>query len=99
MPEHLGGTRNWDYRYCWLRDSVFTLIALLQAGYRDEAAAFRDWVHRTIAGSPDQLQALYGIAGEPAMVRWTQSRNAAASSRYPACSNAIRVNTESRSQQ
>ncbi|MGW8276604.1 glycoside hydrolase family 15 protein [Xanthomonas axonopodis] len=70
LPEHLGGTRNWDYRYCWLRDSVFTLIALLQAGYRDEAAAFRDWVQRTIAGSPDQLQALYGIAGERRLQEW-----------------------------
>ncbi|KOR40456.1 glycosyl hydrolase [Xanthomonas oryzae] len=73
LPEHLGGTRNWDYRYCWLRDSVFTLIALLQAGYRDEAAAFRDWVHRTIAGSPDQLQALYGIAGERRLQEWEAS--------------------------
>ncbi|WP_108817177.1 glycoside hydrolase family 15 protein, partial [Xanthomonas fragariae] len=70
LPEHLGGTRNWDYRYCWLRDSVFTLIALLQAGYRDEAAAFRDWVQRTIAGSPDQLQALYGIGGERRLQEW-----------------------------
>ncbi|WP_341809283.1 glycoside hydrolase family 15 protein [Xanthomonas oryzae pv. oryzicola] len=73
LPEHLGGTRNWDYRYCWLRDSVFTLIALLQAGYRDEAAAFRDWVQRTIAGSPDQLQALYGIAGERRLQEWEAS--------------------------
>ncbi len=70
LPEHLGGTRNWDYRYCWLRDSVFTLIALLQAGYRDEAASFRDWVQRTIAGSPDQLQALYGIGGERRLQEW-----------------------------
>lgn len=70
LPEHLGGTRNWDYRYCWLRDSVFTLIALLQAGYRDEASAFRDWVQRAIAGSPDQLQALYGIAGERRLQEW-----------------------------
>ncbi|MCL1526545.1 glycoside hydrolase family 15 protein [Xanthomonas nasturtii] len=70
LPEHLGGTRNWDYRYCWLRDSVFTLIALLQAGYRDEAVAFRAWVQRTIAGSPDQLQALYGIAGERRLQEW-----------------------------
>lgn len=70
LPEHLGGSRSWDYRYCWLRDSVFTLIALLQAGYRDEAEAFRDWVQRAIAGSPDQLQALYGIAGERRLQEW-----------------------------
>ncbi len=70
LPEQLGGTRNWDYRYCWLRDSVFTLTALLSAGYVDEATAFRDWVRRAVAGSPDQLQALYGIGGERRLQEW-----------------------------
>jgi GH15 family glucan-1,4-alpha-glucosidase len=64
LPELLGGTRNWDYRYCWLRDATMTLLALMQGGYYDEAQAWRDWLHRSIAGSPDQLQIMYGIAGE-----------------------------------
>jgi GH15 family glucan-1,4-alpha-glucosidase len=64
LPEQLGGTRNWDYRYCWLRDSAFTLTALMGAGYYDEARAWRDWLLRAVAGSPAQMQILYGIAGE-----------------------------------
>jgi GH15 family glucan-1,4-alpha-glucosidase len=64
LPEHLGGKRNWDYRYCWLRDSALTLYALLNAGYRSEAAAWRQWLMRTVAGHPDQLQIMYGIFGE-----------------------------------
>ena len=64
LPEQLGGNRNWDYRFCWLRDATLTLLALMQAGYYDEAHAWRDWLHRSIAGSPDQLQIMYGIAGE-----------------------------------
>jgi len=64
LPEQIGGNRNWDYRFCWLRDATLTLLALMQAGYYDEAHDWRDWLHRTVAGSPDQLQIMYGIAGE-----------------------------------
>jgi GH15 family glucan-1,4-alpha-glucosidase len=66
LPESLGGTRNWDYRYCWLRDSTLTLYALLNAGYRDEANAWRHWLLRAAAGLPEQLHIMYGIAGD----RW-----------------------------
>jgi GH15 family glucan-1,4-alpha-glucosidase len=64
LPERLGEGRNWDYRYCWLRDSAFTLYVLLASGYIDEARAWRDWLLRAVAGRPEQLQVLYGIAGE-----------------------------------
>jgi GH15 family glucan-1,4-alpha-glucosidase len=64
LPEQLGGSRNWDYRYCWLRDATFTLYALLDAGYTEEAQAWRAWLLRAIAGSPAQMQTLYGPAGE-----------------------------------
>ena len=64
LPEELGGVRNWDYRYCWLRDSTLTLDALLAAGYLDEAEAWRDWLLRAVAGDPADLQIMYGIAGE-----------------------------------
>ena len=64
LPEALGGVRNWDYRYCWLRDATLTLLALVRAGYEDEARAWRDWLLRAIAGLPDELQIMYGIAGE-----------------------------------
>ena len=64
LPERIGGERNWDYRYCWLRDAAFTLYALLTAGYQDEAGAWRDWLLRAVAGSPPQLQIMYGLAGE-----------------------------------
>ena len=64
LPEQLGGVRNWDYRYCWLRDATFTLYALMTAGYRAEAAAWRDWLLRAVAGSPADLQIMYGCAGE-----------------------------------
>jgi len=70
LPEKLGGERNWDYRYCWLRDSTFVLIALFNAGFRDEAVAFRDWVKRAVAGTPGQLQALYGVGGERRLPEW-----------------------------
>ncbi|MGD0503604.1 MAG: glycoside hydrolase family 15 protein [Steroidobacteraceae bacterium] len=63
LPESPGGVRNWDYRYCWLRDATFTLNALLVAGYVREATAWREWLLRTVAGSPDALQILYGITG------------------------------------
>jgi GH15 family glucan-1,4-alpha-glucosidase len=64
LPEHLGGVRNWDYRFCWLRDASLTLVAMLKAGHNDEALAWRDWLLRAIAGDPANLQIMYGIAGE-----------------------------------
>ncbi len=64
LPEFIGGSRNWDYRYCWPRDAAFTLFALLQSGYVQEAAAWRDWLLRAVAGSPAQIQSIYGVAGE-----------------------------------
>jgi GH15 family glucan-1,4-alpha-glucosidase len=64
LPEQIGGVRNWDYRYCWLRDSTFTLLALMDAGYLDEARAWRDWLLRAVAGSPEQAHILYGLGGE-----------------------------------
>src|SRR6202011_6280263 len=63
LPEQLGGSRNWDYRFCWLRDATFTLLATMNAGYYDEAQAWRDWLVRAVAGSPQQGQILFGIAG------------------------------------
>jgi GH15 family glucan-1,4-alpha-glucosidase len=64
LPEKIGGVRNWDYRFCWLRDSAFSLTALMDAGYLDEALAWRDWLARAVAGNPEQTQILYGIGGE-----------------------------------
>ena len=64
LPEQLGGPRNWDYRYCWLRDATFTLYALIGAGILDEAKAWHEWLLRAVAGSPDDLQIVYGVAGE-----------------------------------
>jgi GH15 family glucan-1,4-alpha-glucosidase len=64
LPESLGGSRNWDYRFCWLRDATLTLLALMNAGYYEEARAWRDWLLRAAAGAPSQLQIMYGLAGE-----------------------------------
>jgi GH15 family glucan-1,4-alpha-glucosidase len=64
LPESLGGVRNWDYRFCWLRDATFTLYALLISGHREEACAWREWLLRSVAGDPSQLQIMYGVAGE-----------------------------------
>ena len=64
LPEQLGGVRNWDYRFCWLRDASLTLLAMLDGGYRDEAESWRGWLLRAIAGEPAQVQIVYGIAGE-----------------------------------
>ncbi|GAA0665365.1 glycoside hydrolase family 15 protein [Streptomyces thermocarboxydovorans] len=64
LPEEPGGVRNWDYRFCWLRDSTLTLNALLAAGYKEEAGAWRDWLLRAVAGDPADLQIMYGVAGE-----------------------------------
>jgi GH15 family glucan-1,4-alpha-glucosidase len=66
LPERLGGVRNWDYRYCWLRDATFTLLAFMNLGYYEEARAWRDWLIRAVAGSPSQGQIMYGVGGE----RW-----------------------------
>jgi GH15 family glucan-1,4-alpha-glucosidase len=70
LPEQLGGPRNWDYRYCWLRDATLTLVALMGAGYHDEAMAWRDWLNRAVAGSPSDFQIMYGIAGERLLTEW-----------------------------
>ncbi len=70
LPEQLGGTRNWDYRYCWLRDATITLLAMMRSGYYDEARAWRAWLGRVMAGSPDQIQIMYGIAGERRLPEW-----------------------------
>ena len=64
LPEAIGGVRNWDYRFCWVRDATLTLQALIHAGYHDEAGAWRDWLLRAVAGSPPELQIMYGPAGE-----------------------------------
>jgi GH15 family glucan-1,4-alpha-glucosidase len=64
LPEHLGGVRNWDYRYCWLRDATLSLLALVNCGYLEEATAWREWLLRAIAGDPAELQIMYGVGGE-----------------------------------
>lgn len=70
LPEELGGERNWDYRYCWLRDATLTLMAMMAGGLFEEARSWRDWLHRSIAGSPGQIQIMYGLAGERNLVEW-----------------------------
>jgi GH15 family glucan-1,4-alpha-glucosidase len=70
LPEDIGGVRNWDYRYCWLRDATITLEALLRTGYTDEAKAWRLWLGRAIAGSPQDIQIMYGVAGERRLAEW-----------------------------
>jgi GH15 family glucan-1,4-alpha-glucosidase len=70
LPEFIGGARNWDYRFCWLRDATQTLLALMDAGYYDEALAWREWLLRAIAGSPEQMQIMYGVAGERRLTEW-----------------------------
>ena len=70
LPEEIGGLRNWDYRVCWLRDATLTLVALMDAGYYDEALAWRDWLLRAAAGSPDQVQIMYGLGGERRLMEW-----------------------------
>ncbi len=71
LPEEIGGVRNWDYRYCWLRDTSFTLLVLMYAGYQEEAIAWRLWLLRAIAGAPEQVQTIYGICGERQLNEWT----------------------------
>jgi GH15 family glucan-1,4-alpha-glucosidase len=73
LPEEIGGERNWDYRYCWLRDATFTLLAFMNAGYHSEAEAWRDWLLRAVAGEASQDQIMYGIAGERRLHEWEVS--------------------------
>ena len=70
LPERLGGVRNWDYRFCWLRDATFTLYALMLGGYTQEASDWREWLLRAVAGEPSQAQILYGVAGERLVPEW-----------------------------
>jgi GH15 family glucan-1,4-alpha-glucosidase len=70
LPEQLGGVRNWDYRYCWIRDATFTLLALLDAGYEAEAVAWREWLLRAVAGRPEQMQLMYGVEGERRLLEY-----------------------------
>ena len=70
LPEQPGGTRNWDYRYCWLRDATFTLLALMNAGYQEEAMQWRGWLLRAVAGDASQVQILYGLRGERRVSEW-----------------------------
>jgi GH15 family glucan-1,4-alpha-glucosidase len=73
LPERLGGSRNWDYRLCWLRDATLTLLSMMNAGYYEEAEAWRDWLLRAAAGSPHQVQPVYGLAGERRLTEWEAS--------------------------
>jgi len=70
LPEKLGGRRNWDYRFCWLRDATFTLLALINGGYTDEAVAWHNWLLRAVAGSPADMQIMYGITGARRLLEW-----------------------------
>jgi len=70
LPEKLGGARNWDYRFCWLRDATFTLLALMNSGYTAEAAAWHNWLLRAVAGSPANMQIMYGIKGQRRLLEW-----------------------------
>ena len=70
LPEKLGGRRNWDYRFCWLRDATFTLLALMNSGYTEEAAAWHNWLLRAAAGSPANMQIMYGIMGQHRLLEW-----------------------------
>lgn len=70
LPEKLGGARNWDYRYCWLRDATFTLLALMNSGYTEEASAWHSWLLRAAAGAPGNMQIMYGIKGQRRLLEW-----------------------------
>ncbi|RCV57456.1 glucoamylase [Marinitenerispora sediminis] len=70
LPEDIGGVRNWDYRYCWLRDATITLEALMRSGYTDEAHAWREWLVRAVAGEPQHMQIMYGVRGERRLSEW-----------------------------
>jgi len=71
LPEKLGGARNWDYRFCWLRDATFTLLALMNSGYTEEATAWHNWLLRAAAGAPANMQIMYGIKGQRRLLEWT----------------------------
>ena len=73
LPEKLGGVRNWDYRFCWLRDATFTLLALMNSGYTEEAFAWHNWLLRAVAGSPANMQIMYGIMGQRRLLEWEAS--------------------------
>jgi GH15 family glucan-1,4-alpha-glucosidase len=73
LPEQFGGARNWDYRFCWLRDATLTLITLLTAGFHDSALAWNEWLLRAVAGSPEQIQIMYGLGGERRIIEWEAS--------------------------
>ncbi len=70
LPEKLGGVRNWDYRFCWLRDATFTLLALMNSGYTEEASAWHNWLLRAVAGSPANMQIMYGVKGQRRLLEW-----------------------------
>ena len=70
LPEKLGGARNWDYRFCWPRDATFTLLALMNSGYTEEASAWHNWLLRAVAGSPANMQIMYGIMGQRRLLEW-----------------------------
>ena len=70
LPEKLGGVRNWDYRFCWLRDATFTLLALMNSGYTEEASAWHNWLLRAVAGAPANMQIMYGIMGQRRLLEW-----------------------------
>jgi GH15 family glucan-1,4-alpha-glucosidase len=70
LPEKLGGARNWDYRFCWLRDATFTLLALMNSGYTEEANAWHNWLLRAVAGAPENMQIMYGIWGHRRLLEW-----------------------------
>jgi GH15 family glucan-1,4-alpha-glucosidase len=70
LPEKLGGARNWDYRFCWLRDATFTLLALMNSGYSEEACAWHNWLLRAVAGAPANMQIMYGIMGQRRLLEW-----------------------------
>jgi GH15 family glucan-1,4-alpha-glucosidase len=70
LPEKLGGARNWDYRFCWLRDATFTLLALMNSGYTEEASAWHNWLLRAVAGGPANMQIMYGIMGQRRLLEW-----------------------------
>ena len=70
LPETLGGSKNWDYRYCWLRDATFTLLALMNSGYTEEASAWHNWLLRAVAGAPAKMQIMYGIKGQRRLLEW-----------------------------
>ena len=73
LPEKIGGARNWDYRFCWLRDATFTLLALMNSGYTEEASAWHSWLLRAVAGAPANMQIMYGIMGQRRLLEWEAS--------------------------